>query len=109
MGKEDKKDKKEKKAKKSSKEEKYSDEKKHSKKDKKHDKSDKDEKHGNNDKTVENPISSDDFFLKNEEFRVWLRLEKQKLVVTRFFTSVFLYFFIVLLSCLTVFNLYINL
>ena len=85
MGKEDKKERKEKKAKKSSKEEK------HSKKDKKHDKNEKEDKHESNDKLIDNPISSEDFFFKNEEFRVWLRLEKQKY---GFFVLFFLFYLI---------------
>ena len=83
MGKEDKKEKKTEKSGKHDKHEKHS---KHSKKsrDEKEEKHEKkrhssDEKSGNSaDVNVEKVISSEDFFLKNEEFRVWLRLDKGK-------------------------------
>lgn len=84
MGKDEKKDKK---AKKSGKDEKHSKHSKHSKEDKlenaDRDKgSDRERESGvgkrSEESSVEKPISPDDFFLKNEEFRVWLRLTKKK-------------------------------
>ena len=84
MGKDSKKDKKSEKSEKSSKHSKHgkSDrDDKDEKREKKHhsnsnDKHEKNEK--NTDIDINKQISSDDFFLKNEEFRVWLRLEKNK-------------------------------
>ena len=96
MGKDDRKERKAEKSSKTEKNEKHEKHEKHGKHEKhsKHDKRDRGEKQDKQDKhrhaddnsrksgdvIIENPISEDDFFLKNEEFRVWLRLDREKYV-----------------------------